>query len=73
MWFVWCVIGIGDRPEQCRVSDLVSLSKIPWSSYPLFILSIYTETVAIVVMGMTEELSSVSLAIRVGTHLQCQV
>lgn len=67
------MIGMGDRPEQCRVSNLVSLSKIHWSSSPLFILSIYTETVAIVVMGMTEELSPVFLAIRVGTHLQCQV
>lgn len=67
------MIGTGDRPERCRVSNLVSLSKIHWSFSPLFILSIYTETVAIVIMGMAEELSPVPLAIHVGTHLQCQV
>lgn len=50
------MMGIGGRPEQCRVSNLVCLSKIHWSSSPLFVLSIYKETVAIVAMGMTEEL-----------------
>lgn len=56
VWCVRCVIGIGGRPEQCRVSNLVCLSKIHWSSSPLFVLSIYKEIVAIVAMGMAEEL-----------------
>lgn len=58
---MWCVIGMGGRPEQCRASNLVCLSKIHWSSSPLSVLSIYKEIVAIVIMSMAEELSAASL------------
>lgn len=54
------VIGMGGRPKQCRVSNLVCLSKIHWPSSPISVISIYKEIVAIVIIGMAEELSVVS-------------
>lgn len=55
-----CVVETGAKSGQCKVSNLVCLSKIHWPSSPLFVLSIYAETVATVIMGMAEELSAMS-------------